>query len=270
MPQTKISMVIIDDNREFCNIVKDYLSAEEDIIVSGMAHDGISGLKLIEQVKPNLVILDIIMPHLDGLGVLEKLPTMNLSTLPRVIILSAVGQEQITQRAIALGADYYLVKPFDMLTLVDRIRQTVGGEDKWIEAKTINSVSKRDSSTVFANKSNDLEQQVTDIIRKVGIPAHINGYKFIREAITMAVNDMEILSAVTKQLYPAIAEKYNTTASRVERSIRHAIELAWNRGQVDLLNEIFGHTISDFRGKPTNSEFIALISDRIRLSNKAS
>jgi two-component system response regulator (stage 0 sporulation protein A) len=270
MDETKIRVVIADDNKEFCNILNDYLLSQRDIVVTGIAKDGLEALKLIEEKKPDLVVLDIIMPHLDGLGVLERLNTMSIDPMPRVIVLSAVGQDKITQRAISLGADYYVVKPFDMDVFTKRIRQmfnnTISNSDS---KKTISIV---DTSEIKINRpeSNDLEGEITNIIHEIGVPAHIKGYMYLREAITMVVNDMELLSAVTKELYPSIAKKYNTTASRVERAIRHAIEVAWSRGQVDTINKLFGYTIHNDKGKPTNSEFIAMVADKLRLKNKVS
>lgn len=268
MENSKISVLIADDNKEFCSILNDYLLSQRDIIVTGVAKDGIEALTLIEEKKPDLVILDIIMPHLDGLGVLERLNSMEIDKMPRIIVLSAVGQDKITQKAINLGADYYVVKPFDMDIFTKRIREMFNGN--------IQESIRRTSST-FQSESRpqhkehlDLETEITNIIHEIGVPAHIKGYMYLREAITMVINDMELLSAVTKELYPSIAKKYNTTASRVERAIRHAIEVAWGRGQVDAINKLFGYTIHNEKGKPTNSEFIAIIADKLRLKNKVS
>lgn len=215
------------------------------------------------------------MPRLDGLGVLERLNTMNLNPMPRVIILSAVGQDKITQRAIALGADYYVVKPFDMDVLSNRIREMFSNQISTEAVRRpstgISSLtSSLDVKVKSSNTALDLESEITNIIHEIGVPAHIKGYMYLREAITLVVNDIELLSAVTKELYPAIAKKYNTTASRVERAIRHAIEVAWSRGQVDTINKLFGYTIHNEKGKPTNSEFIAMVADKLRLKNKVS
>lgn len=273
MEESKISVVIADDNKEFCSILNDYLMSQHDIMVTGIAGDGLEALDLIKEKKPDLVVLDIIMPHLDGLGVLERLNNIEINPMPRIIVLSAVGQDKITQRAITLGADYYVVKPFDMDVFTKRIRQmfnnviTDGSETK----KTISFFENNTGGNRhFANNPNNLEQEITDIIHEIGVPAHIKGYIYLREAITMVVNNMELLSAVTKELYPSIAKKYNTTASRVERAIRHAIEVAWSRGQVETINKIFGYTIHNDKGKPTNSEFIAMVADKLRLKNKVS
>ncbi|WP_024615049.1 sporulation transcription factor Spo0A [Clostridium sp. Ade.TY] len=273
MEDSKISILIADDNKEFCSILNDYLLNQKDIVVTGIAKDGREALTLIEERKPDLVILDIIMPHLDGLGVLEKLNNMNLDKMPRVIILSAVGQDKITQQAITLGADYYVVKPFDMDIFTKRIREMFSSNtNKKLTSSTSRYQSHDTSvhSSISSSEPVDLETEITSIIHEIGVPAHIKGYMYLREAITMVVNDMELLSAVTKELYPSIAKKYNTTASRVERAIRHAIEVAWGRGQIDAINKLFGYTIHNDKGKPTNSEFIAIIADKLRLKNKVS
>ncbi|ASW42698.1 sporulation transcription factor Spo0A [Clostridium isatidis] len=268
MKDSKISVLIADDNKEFCSILNDYLLNQKDIVVTGVAKDGREALELIQERKPDLVILDIIMPHLDGLGVLERLNSMNLDKIPRIIVLSAVGQDKITQKAITLGADYYVVKPFDMDIFTKRIREMFNGSTDEIVKKPSTVI---DNTVKVQSKGEmDLESEITSIIHEIGVPAHIKGYMYLREAITMVVNDMELLSAVTKELYPSIAKKYNTTASRVERAIRHAIEVAWGRGQVDAINKLFGYTIHNEKGKPTNSEFIAIIADKLRLRNKVS
>lgn len=277
MEDSKISVLIADDNKEFCSILNDYLLNQKDIVVTGIAKDGREALELIVERKPDLVILDIIMPHLDGLGVLEKLNTMDLEKTPRIIILSAVGQDKITQQAITLGADYYTVKPFDMEVFTKRIGEMFNS------APTIQESSAQSNRVSYPTTSSyiltsepksktpvDLETEITNIIHEIGVPAHIKGYMYLREAITMVVNDMELLSAVTKELYPSIAKKYNTTASRVERAIRHAIEVAWGRGQIEAINKLFGYTVHNDKGKPTNSEFIAIIADKLRLKNKVS
>ncbi|APF23710.1 sporulation transcription factor Spo0A [Clostridium butyricum] len=277
MEDSKISVLIADDNKEFCSILNDYLLNQKDIVVTGIAKDGREALELIVERKPDLVILDIIMPHLDGLGVLEKLNTMDLEKTPRIIILSAVGQDKITQQAITLGADYYTVKPFDMEVFTKRIREMFNSAPTIQESSAqSNRVSYPTTSSYILTSEQksktpiDLETEITNIIHEIGVPAHIKGYMYLREAITMVVNDMELLSAVTKELYPSIAKKYNTTASRVERAIRHAIEVAWGRGQIEAINKLFGYTVHNDKGKPTNSEFIAIIADKLRLKNKVS
>ena len=270
MEDSKISVLIADDNKEFCSILNDYLLNQKDIVVTGIAKDGREALELIQQKQPDLVVLDIIMPHLDGLGVLEKLNGMDLDKMPRVIVLSAVGQDKITQQAITLGADYYVVKPFDMDIFTKRIREMFSTQDVETKRRSVSTQVVQREAAATSRGPIDLETEITSIIHEIGVPAHIKGYMYLREAITMVVNDMELLSAVTKELYPSIAKKYNTTASRVERAIRHAIEVAWGRGQVDAINKLFGYTVHNEKGKPTNLEFIAIIADKLRLKNKVS
>jgi two-component system response regulator (stage 0 sporulation protein A) len=268
MEDRKIKIIIADDNKEFCNILSEYLKKQNDFEIAGIAKDGVEALKLIAQENPDVLVLDIIMPHLDGLGVLEKLNTYDGVSIPKIIILSAVGQDKITQRAINLGADYYVVKPFELDVFSNRIRQMFNSGYNIQDVRRPISVNDEQSSLNLFN--NNLESEITNIIHEIGVPAHIKGYLYLREAIFMVVNDVELLSAVTKELYPSIAKKFNTTASRVERAIRHAIEVAWSRGQVETINKIFGYTIHNSKGKPTNSEFIAMVADKLRLKQKVS
>ncbi|MDD3839182.1 MAG: sporulation transcription factor Spo0A [Clostridia bacterium] len=260
----KIKVVIADDNKDFCEIMKEYFVKQEDMEIVGIANDGIEAVNIIMKTKPDIVVLDIIMPHLDGLGVLEKLNSSELISYPKIVVLSAVGQDKITQRAISLGADYYMIKPFDMEIFVQRIREMVN---------TNSHIVKRKISYFKDNpreESSSLELEITNMIHEIGVPAHIKGYLYLREAINMVVKNVELLSAITKELYPAIANKFNTTPSRVERAIRHAIEVAWSRGRVDTINKLFGYTVHDEKGKPTNGEFIAMVADKLRMDAKYS
>lgn len=266
MDGKKIKVLIADDNKDFCDIMSEYLKKQDDIEVTGIANDGKEAIELISHELPDLVILDIIMPHLDGLGVLEQMNNMNLNKFPKVIILSAVGQDKITQRAISLGADYYVIKPFDFEIFIDRIRQITGAKEAAVPDNIVNKNRQGRSALITKNRS--LEAEITNIIHEIGVPAHIKGYLYLREAISMVVENTGLLSAVTKELYPTIAKKFNTTSSRVERAIRHAIEVAWSRGKVDTINNLFGYTINNHRGKPTNSEFIAMIADKLRLEQQ--
>jgi len=268
MKESKINVIIADDNKEFCNILNDYLSNQKDIVVTGIANNGIEALKLIEEKKPGLVILDIIMPILDGLGVLERLNTMDLDPSPCIIVLSAVGHERITQRAIALGADYYVVKPFDMKVLIERIRQMLNNTICNNDEKKTTTYYDNPEFNINIRQPIDMIIQITNIINEIGVPAHIKGYMYLREAINMLVNNIELLSSVTKELYPSIGKKFNTTPSRVERAMRHAIDVAWSRGEVKTINKIFGYTICNEKGKPTNSEFIAMVADKLILQNR--
>lgn len=265
----KIEVLLADDNREFTNLLGEYISDQPDMMVTGIAYNGEEVLNMIgESGKvPDVLILDIIMPHLDGLGVLERLRDMNLSPQPKVIMLTAFGQENITQRAVQLGASYYILKPFDMEVLASRIRQLVGVQGS-MSSGTQFTTSK--SNVVPMGKGKNLDANITSIIHEIGVPAHIKGYQYLREAITMVYNNIEILGAITKTLYPAIAEKFKTTPSRVERAIRHAIEVAWTRGNIDSISHLFGYTINISKSKPTNSEFIAMVADKLRIEHKVS
>jgi len=221
-------------------------------------------LDVIAKKEIEVLILDLIMPYVDGIGVLEKLNEMHLNPRPKVVILTAFGQENITQKAVQLGADYYILKPFNLQVLGERIKQV---------ARDVKMKTPRGSAVTIAMPSpvpKDLEVEVTKIIHEIGVPAHVKGYQYLRDAIMLVVDEINYLGAVTKELYPTIAQKYDTTPSRVERAIRHAIELAWDRGDYDKINKFFGYTISGEKGKPTNSEFIAIIADKLRLENKVS
>ncbi len=265
----KIEVLLADDNREFTNLLGEYISDQPDMVVSGIAYNGEEVLSMIEETGkvPDVLILDIIMPHLDGLGVLERLRDMNLSPQPKVIMLTAFGQENITQRAVQLGASYYILKPFDMEVLASRIRQLVGSPSNLSSSTPFMNVK---SNVVPMGKGKNLDANITSIIHEIGVPAHIKGYQYLREAITMVYNNIEILGAITKTLYPAIAEKFKTTPSRVERAIRHAIEVAWTRGNIDSISHLFGYTINISKSKPTNSEFIAMVADKLRIEHKVS
>ena len=262
----KIRIGIADDNKEFCEILADYFGDKENIEIVFTAHDGLRTVEGVEEHTPDVLILDMIMPHMDGLGVLEAINGLELPSYPRTIVLSAVGQETITQKAINLGAEYYIVKPFSFDILLKRINQLAGNEIA--EAGKMNYV--RSIGRGSQVQRDELELEITNIIHEVGVPAHIKGYHYLRDAIMMVVDDMELLGAVTKELYPAIAIKNNTTPSRVERAIRHAIEVAWTRGKIETIDQLFGYTVENNKGKPTNSEFIAIISDKLRLEWKAS
>ena len=266
----KIKILIADDNTDFVSTVVTYLSAQEDVEIVGTAKDGIEAYNKIVECQPTVVLLDVIMPHLDGLGVLEKLVMTN-SKLPICIMLSAVGQDNVTSKAINLGAEYYILKPFKMDVLIKRIRELVNRT----ETKVQNIINYSESKSSYvdinnqATKEEILEIKVTNIIHEVGVPAHIKGYQYLRDGIIMVVNNIEVINQITKQLYPDLAKKYKTTPSRVERAIRHAIEVAWNRGQIETVESIFGYTVNSNKGKPTNSEFIAMIADKLRLDLKS-
>jgi two-component system response regulator (stage 0 sporulation protein A) len=253
----QIKVAIADDNREFAELLREYVADQSDFEVVGVAHNGNEVIEIIENHDPDVVILDIIMPVLDGIGVLERIQHMQHP--PKVIMLTAFGQENITKRAVELGAAYYILKPFDMEVLANRIRQVAR-----------NSVTSSGAARPVPAKAKNVDANITSIIHEIGVPAHIKGYHYLREAISMVYKDVEILGSITKVLYPKIAEKYNTTPSRVERAIRHAIEVAWGRGNVDAIKSVFGYTVNVGKSKPTNSEFIAMVADKLRIEAKIS
>lgn len=266
----KIRVLIADDNYEFGVTLKNFLSKDEEIEVIAVEKDGEEAVTQILNLKPDVCLLDVIMPHLDGLGVLEQLSKTQMETKPICIMVSAVGQDLITQKAIALGADYYVVKPFDITLLIQRIKEIkfYNPEDIKKEIVSGKEIKSRYIQITNENDKENLEALVTNIIHEVGVPAHIKGYQYLREAIIMVVNNINIINQITKLLYPEIAFKYGTTPSRVERAIRHAIEVAWGRGDQKIVENIFGYTVSADKGKPTNSEFIAMIADKLRLELK--
>jgi len=271
----RIEVFLADDNREFTNLLSEYIQEQDDMTVIGVAYNGEEVIRQLEETRlvPDVMILDIIMPHLDGLGVLEKLRDMNLSPMPKIIMLTAFGQENITQRAVQLGASYYILKPFDMDVLANRIRQLAGSSAQpsiSTGSQSSSGSSHRSNIVPISGKPKNLDANITSIIHEIGVPAHIKGYQYLREAITMVYNNIEILGAITKTLYPAIAEKFKTTPSRVERAIRHAIEVAWTRGNIDSISHLFGYTINIAKSKPTNSEFIAMVADKLRIEHKVS
>lgn len=266
----KIRICIADDNKELSEMLQSFISVQSDMEVVGTSIDGNSTLQMVEDKSPDILLLDIIMPHLDGLGVLEKMKMMQLKKKPYVIILTSFGQEMITQKALSLGADYFILKPFDMENLVKHMSLLFTesrNQTKFMD-KPASAVFERPvESSYQGQKTMNLDNSITAIIHEIGIPAHIKGYMYLREAITMVYNNAELIGCVTKILYPDIAKKYNTTASRVERAIRHSIEVAWSRGNMEAISSIFGYTVSLSRTKPTNSEFIAMVADKLRLEN---
>ena len=255
---SQITIAIADDNERMTHTFEEVLSNQSDMRVVGTAFDGLTAVSLVKEKEPDILLLDLVMPKLDGIGVLEVLKEQGLKNT-KVIILTATGQDRIIEECFQLGASYYIKKPIETEFVVKKIR-------KYAETSIT-----RGNSYIQKNmqmKGEDLEIIVTNMIHEIGVPAHIKGYQYLRDSITMAVEDMDILNSITKQLYPSIAKLHKTTPSRVERAIRHAIEVAWSRGKMDTIDELFGYTVSAGKGKPTNSEFIALISDKIRLEAK--
>jgi len=261
-----IHVIVVDDNERVCQTLKELISGQKDMCVDGTARDGLEGWMLIQNKEPDVVILDIIMPKMDGLQILEKFRTRQRQAKKiNILVLTAMNRPEIIQECFQLGAGCVLLKPADPEVLLHNIRLLHKGvvpEER--EAICLAG----DNLTDMEEEHHQLELVVTDIIHEIGVPAHIKGYHYLRDSIVMAVSDMDILNSITKQLYPTIAKMHHTTSSRVERAIRHAIEVAWNRGKMDTINELFGYSIQAGNGKPTNSEFIALIADKIRLEYK--
>jgi two-component system response regulator (stage 0 sporulation protein A) len=262
----KLNVAIADDNEKMVEVLGRIIEEDKDLELVGKAHNGEEICNIIREKEPDVVVLDIIMPKVDGLSVMEQFAhAKDVKKVPSFIVVSAVGQDRITEDAFNLGADYYMLKPFDNRLLLNRIKHIRRiGEKKSREINRPTALGEEQNTYTAGN----LETDVTNIIHEIGVPAHIKGYQYLRDAIILSVNDMEMLNSITKILYPTIAKKHQTTPSRVERAIRHAIEVAWSRGKMDTIDELFGYTVSTGKGKPTNSEFIALIADKIRLEYK--
>ena len=257
--ETKARVLIADSGEDFRFLMADTISAEEDMLVVGNAGDGLEALSIIEQKHPDIVVMDLVLTKMDGLGVLRKLSQMNQR--PVVIVVSGFFNDQVVQEAAELGAYYFMPKPCDVPALLERIRQ-VGA------TKKVNGFAAARQGIAMMPQPENLEAIVTEVIHEIGVPAHIKGYQYLREAIILTINDMEIINSVTKVLYPTVAKRFGTTPSRVERAIRHAIEVAWDRGDLETLQKFFGYTVSNVKGKPTNSEFIAMIADCLSLRRK--
>lgn len=264
----KLNIAIADDNEKMVEMLGKIIEDDKELNLVGKAHNGEEIYNIIRDKEPDIVLLDIIMPKVDGLSVMEKVSHDQDVKHPSFIVVSAVGQERITEDAFQLGAEYYMLKPFDNQLLLNRIKSVRNGCRR--KMREIQKIKPYESSPQYMERTQayNLETEVTNIIHEIGVPAHIKGYQYLRDAIILSVNDMEMLNSITKILYPTIAKRHQTTPSRVERAIRHAIEVAWGRGKMDTIDALFGYTVSTGKGKPTNSEFIALIADKIRLESK--
>ncbi len=253
--EKQIKVMIVDDKTELSKKCADELrNAGMEVLLT--SKDGNRVLADIQDYKPDVVLVDMFMTGLDSIGVLDRLGQLSLEVTPKVIVMSGFDEPRFEYGALSHGAAYYMIKPFDVSTLPDRIF-SLSAWDKTPKASA-------------HNEHTDLELQITEIMHQIGVPAHIKGYHYLRESIIMSVEQPDIINSVTKQLYPTVAKTFVTTSSRVERAIRHAIEVAWDRGDIDVLNSYFGYTIHNERGKPTNSEFIAMIADKLRLKMKVS
>ena len=242
-------VILADANEEFRILLEDTIEKTGEFNVVGSTGSGAELMELVHQLQPEMVIMDLILPGLDGFGVLGQLQAMG-DGAPKVFVTSTFSNESTVSRAVDMGVYYFLPKPVSEQSLLEQMRKAVAPQEEVVVQEPA------------------LEGRVTAIIHEIGVPAHIKGYQYLREAIMIAVNDMEVINAVTKVLYPSVAKAFNTTPSRVERAIRHAIEVAWDRGDLETLQHYFGYTVNSAKGKPTNSEFIALIADRLQLQMK--
>lgn len=255
---SKKHVLIADADDVFRDALAEALGDEKDMEVVASTDDGAKAVELAAALQPDILVLDLVLPHMDGLDVLAALAEMEAAKRPRVLVLSAVAKDNTISLALSLGANYFQMKPCKISSVTERIRQLTAP----LHAE------ENPQERVSVRPLQSLESSVTAIIHEIGVPAHIKGYQYLREAIIMTVENMEVINAVTKILYPEVAKRFNTTASRVERAIRHAIEVAWDRGDLETLQKYFGYTVSNAKGKPTNSEFIAMIADRLQLQRK--
>ncbi len=255
-----VKLLLADAGEDFRLLCKEALREEEGIELLALAGDGVTLLRLIEEKQPDVVLMDMILPKVDGYGVLRSLSKRE-GYRPAVIVLSAFANDRVINDAASLGAYYFISKPCDFQEIFDRVRAVGRSSEASRGVVSLPAAQKE-------KPEKRIDTLVTEIIHEIGIPAHIKGYQYIREAIVEVVADMGLINAVTKALYPQVAKKYNTTPSRVERAIRHAIEVAWDRGDIEVLQRYFGYTVSGVKGKPTNSEFIALIADKLQLRLK--
>ena len=254
----QIRVLITDDNDEIRAALREHLEAQDDITVVGECRNGVEALQFLQENSVDVMLLDIIMPQMDGYGVLEQLQRVSPGSRPQVIVVTALGRDDFIARAIRLGVQYYMVKPVELRVLCERIRDAARQGNQQFEDVALPVASVR-----------TLDDKLSNIFLNLGIPAHIKGYQFLREAIKLVIEDPDRINRITKELYPAIARRFNTSSSKVERAIRHAIEVAWSRGRIDTLNRAFGCRVALPDEKPTNGEFIALVADKLSMEHSA-
>lgn len=304
MPERRISVLVVDDNIDLADMLSEFISDQPDMEVVGAAYNGVAAIDLLEDTRPDVVVLDVIMPRLDGLGVIEHVKRMPAETRPRIIVASAISTDTTAAGIMSAGADFYIAKPFDLSVMVDRIRRISqyppgsrlqrpdGGDyerDRGDRGERVDHDRQRDGER---EREGDREYErgrqradgyavrtsaptpipevsVSRALRELGVPANLKGYEYLRDAVIMAMEQGHVMGSVTKVVYPEIARARNTTPSRVERAIRHAIETAWIRGDINVLNDVFGHTVDAEKGRPTNSAFIARVADKILIDMKS-
>ena len=253
-----LRVIIADENPDFIEQLCSFLKEKDSVQVVGTVSDGLELVALTKDLQPDIVVTDALLPHKDGLAAIRMLDQFMGKNRPSYFVVSTFSSERMVAEAMDLNVSFFTVKPCDIQDLADRIAQQGVVAGKLIQWKR------------EEDQAHEIEVRVTEIIHDIGVPAHIKGYQYLRESIILTVNDMEHVNAITKVLYPTVAKHFKTTSSRVERAIRHDIEVAWDRGNVETLNEFFGYTVSTSKGKPTNSEFISMIADRIRLERRVS
>ncbi len=253
----KVKVLVVDDNQETRERLSKMIESMNETVLMGTAANGINAIDMISKFKPDIVLLDIIMPQLDGFGVVEYLAEKNI--MPEIIVISALTQENFVFRALNMGVRYYIAKPFEEANIKNRIRDVIS-----MKRGTMNK-----QNNVPQVKIASVDEKISSVFISIGIPAHIKGYHFLREAVKMVVANPDSINRITKELYPGIAKTFQTSPSKVERAIRHAIEVAWTRGRIENINQIFGFKVYGKNDKPTNGEFIALIADKILLDNMA-
>lgn len=261
--ENNLKVILCEDSKELSQSLQNFLNSEKGIEIVSVHSDGTTLLNTLRVTQVDVLLLDIFMPNCDGIKVLQELKNKKdiYKTPKNIIAITAFANEKIMNRVAELGADYFMVKPINFGNLAEVIT----------EAKNQRNVVSKGNNVInlsIPSLDNDLDSEITTLLHEIGVPAHIRGYMYIRESIKMVYNNIDILGGITKVLYPEIARKFNTTSSRVERAIRHAIEVAWVRGNIDAISDIFSYTISYHKSKPTNSEFIAMIADRLRLIHK--
>ncbi len=258
MTDDAIRVLIVDDNKEICTFLKAWINKAPDMVCVGTVHDGLTAVKKVVELKPDVVILDLVLPHIDGLAVLEEMERQRITS--KFVILTALGGEDLVERALDLGAHCFVTKPFEPSLLLQRIREAVRGDSAGEGGPEIRCS--------FRQRQAVIEELIARRLTELGVPAHYKGYRYLKDGISLVIEDAELGSRVTKVLYPVIAKRHRTSPEKVERAMRHAIETAWSRGDVEVLHRTFGYSVDANRGRPTNSSFIAKLADQIRLELK--
>ena len=251
-------IMLVDDNMELRRAMREHLQRQENMRIVAEASTGLEALEHLSKTPMDVIILDIIMPQMDGYSFMEEMNRQQMANPPQIIVVSALGRDDFIMRAVENGARFYMIKPVDMNVLTARIREVCGHASD--AAAPANRVS-------MPGRAPSIDEKLASLFLTIGIPAHIKGYSYLREAVKMVIENPDVINRITKELYPGIGKRFNTSASKVERAIRHAIEVAWSRGRIDTLNKAFGCRVATKEDKPTNGEFIAMLSDKFRLED---